>query len=630
MSGIYTRPVIFGTAGHIDHGKTALTQRLTGVNTDRLPEEKNRGISIDLGFAHFTLPSGRHAALIDVPGHEKFIRNMAAGVHGMDGVMLVVAADEGVMPQTREHLDILTLLGVQTGLTVITKVDLVEPEWLPIVDDTVKEALMGSFLEKSPRIFVDSLSGRGIDELLEVLDRLAKEVPTKDAAGFVRLPIDRVFTVRGFGTVVTGTLVSGTLQNDMSLEIVPGNLSVRVRGLEVHSHKVSHAVAGQRVAVNLSGLDKELMHRGQILSEHGMVNAYDVMVGEIRLLPTSPPLTQNARVHIHCGTAEVTGRLYWYDRDEMQPGAEAFAELRLESLLPVIRGDRFLIRSYSPVVTIGGGRIIELDRHHKRKEPELMHYLSLAARGHPEELVRAVLNNVNHPVSVEDVARRSALNVKEVIQTCEQAEDVLFGPDDYVLHQARISSLSHQLLQFLTDYHHGHPLRLGIEREKLRESLWPRWSVKQVLFVVAHSPDSTTEGEWVRLVDFRPSGPQPWASEIEKVYQAIKDYGLKPVATDVLREELDISADHFFDIAEYLIQRRQIVRLDERLYLADVVFKEARQKVVTVLEHENELSTGQLREVLGTNRRFTVLVLELLDSLRVTRRTGDNRKLING
>ncbi len=630
MSQTLTRPVIFGTAGHIDHGKTALTQRLTGVNTDRLPEEKNRGISIDLGFAHFTLPSGRNAALIDVPGHEKFIRNMVAGVHGMDAVMLVVAADEGVMPQTREHLDILTLLGVQNGLTVVTKSDLVEPEWLPIVDDTVKEALMGSFLEKFPRIFVDSMSGRGIDELREALDRVAQEAPLRDAGGFVRLPIDRVFTVRGFGTVVTGTLITGTIRNEMSLEIVPGNYPVRVRGLEVHGHKVEQAKAGQRVAVNLSGLDKERMRRGQVLSEHGIGSAHDIVVGELTLLPTSPVLAQRARVHVHCGTAEVTGRLYWYDRNEMSPKTTAFAELRLESLLPAMPGDRFLIRSYSPVVTIGGGRIIEVGRHHKRAEPGLMHFLSLSAQGNPEELVRTVLNNSALPISAGDVARRSALGVKEVIQTCQREEEVLIGPDDYLLLKERLDPLSRQLTEFLTLYHYDHPLRPGIEREKLRESLWPKWTMKQLLFVVAHSSQAITQGEWVRLANFTPSSPEPWKSEVEKMYNIIKGCGLKPVLIDMLREELHIDVQHFFDVIEYLVQHGRIVRLDEGLYLADTVFEQAQAKITQALENEGELSTGQLREVLGTNRRFTVLVLELLDSLRVTRRIGDQRKLVNG
>jgi selenocysteine-specific elongation factor len=414
MSGIDHRPIILGTAGHIDHGKTALSQRLTGVNTDRLPEEKSRGISIDLGFADFMLPTGQHAALIDVPGHERFIRNMVAGVHGMDAVILVVAADEGMMPQTREHLDILTLLGVQRGLTVITKADLVEEEWLPIVEETVRDALKGSFLETAPMAIVDSLTGRGIPALLEKLGALAQNVPARQISGSVCLPIDRIFTVRGFGTVVTGTLVSGTMRLESSLEIVPGFAPVRVRGLEVHNRKVDEAVAGQRVAVNLTGVDKDNLHRGQVLAQAGTVTATDVVVAELTLLPSSPALEQRTRVHFHVGTAEAVGRLYWYDRDELASGAQAFVEVRLETVVPVQRYDRFLIRAYSPVVTLGGGRIIEMGRHHKRKEEGLHRRLSLLASGNPQDVIHNALVLLDAPLSTEELATQTGYVVSEV------------------------------------------------------------------------------------------------------------------------------------------------------------------------------------------------------------------------
>lgn len=628
MADIYSRPIIFGTAGHIDHGKTTLTQRLTGVNTDRLPEERSRGISIDLGFAHFTLPSGQHAALIDVPGHEKFIRNMAAGVHGMDAVMLVVAADEGIMPQTREHLDILTLLGVKNGLTVITKADMVEAEWLPIVDEAVQEALTGSFLEHSPRIFVDSVTGRGIDALLTALDELAQQVPLRDAKGSVRLPIDRVFSVRGFGTVVTGTLVNGTIRTESTLEIVPGDYVVRVRGLEVHGQKVDYAVAGQRVAANLSGIDKELIHRGQVLSEIGHLRAHDILVVELSLLPSSPVLSQRTRVHVHLGTAEATGRVYWYESDEMEPGRTAFAEIRLESPLPALRGDRFLIRSYSPVITIGGGRVIEVGRHHKRKEPGLLDFLTLIAQGNPADVIRAVLKPAQIPISVDEIATKTGLAVNDVIPILEHSSDILYGPERFVLEGHKLEPFSQQLREFLTDYHLKHPLRPGIERERLKEALWPEWSMKQVLFVVAHSIDVSVSGEWVHLTTFESNSPEPWKSEIERLYQAISHTGLKPVAIDQLQSQIVIEPGHVFDVLEFLVQQGRIIRLDDGIYIADRVFDEARHQVTEALKTSTELSTSQLREVLGTNRRFAVLFLELLDALHVTRRIGDNRTLV--
>ena len=628
MPDIDSRPVIFGTAGHIDHGKTTLTQRLTGVNTDRLPEERSRGISIDLGFAHFDLPSGRHAALIDVPGHEKFIRNMVAGVHGMDAVLLVVAADEGVMPQTREHLDILTLLGVKNGLTVITKADFVESEWLPIVDDTVQEALSGSFLAQTPRIFVDSLTGRGIDDLLSTLDELVGQLPSRNARGPVRLPVDRVFSVKGFGTVVTGTLVSGTIRADMSLEVVPGNQTVRVRGLEVHGSKVGQAVAGQRVAVNLSGLDKEMIRRGQVLSEMGSINAHDVLVTELTLLSTSPALPQRTRVHVHLGTAEVTGRIYSYEQDEIDAGSSSFAEIRLEGSLPAERGDRFLIRSYSPVTTIGGGRVIEVGRHHKRKEAGLVNFLHLVAQGVPEDLVRAVLRKTDLPQSIGDIVNESGLVTRDVEKICANRPDIYYGPDRLVLGTQQLLPWSQQLVEFLQEYHQSHPLRHGIERERLRDALWPRWSMPQILFVVAHSPEVRVTGEWMHLAAFSPTTPEPWKSELEALYSAIVDNALRPIGLDQLQDQLPIAADHLFDVVEFLVQQGRIVRLDEGLYIADRVFKEAKQRVIDVLSQKSAQSTSQLREVLGTNRRYAVLFLELLDALHITRRVGDNRTLV--
>lgn len=627
MADIYRRPIIIGTAGHIDHGKTTLTQRLTGVNTDRLPEERTRGISIDLGFADFTLPSGQHAALIDVPGHERFIRNMVAGVHGMDAVMLVVAADEGIMPQTREHLDILTLLGVEMGLTVITKADTVESEWIPIVEEAVNEALTGSFLQQSPVLVVDSVSGRGIPELLAALDTMILQVPVRSASGLVQLPVDRVFSVRGFGTVVTGTLVSGTIRPEDSLEVVPGPFPVRVRGLEVHSRKVEYAVAGQRVAVNLAGIDKDHVHRGKMLATPGTVKAVDILAVDVSLLGTSPELDQRSRVHVHLGTAEAIGRLYWYDRDSLAPGERAFAELRLESPVPASRHDRFLIRSYSPVITVGGGRVVEVGVHHKRKEPELISRLDLLAHGSVQDVVEAQLRACPAPCLIDTLAERTGYPLAEVEHLCQTNPEVLYGPERQVLLRAFLVPLADLLLQFLKEYHQAHPLRPGIERERLRERLWPQWTLKSTLFVVNRVNGAVLDREWVRMDDFEPHVSGPWSQEIDSLYQAIHMAGLKAVAAEQLMAQTGIAADHFFDILEHLLQQQRIVRLDEGLYISDAVFGEGRGRVIQALADQTSLTTSELKEVLGANRRFAVLFLELLDVMHITRRVGESRTL---
>ncbi len=627
MNGNDDRPIILGTAGHIDHGKTTLAQRLTGINTDRLPEERTRGISIDLGFADFTLPSGRHAALIDVPGHERFIRNMVAGVHGMDAVLLVVAADEGIMPQTREHLDILTLLGVQVGLTVITKADAVEAEWLPIVEETIAEALSGSFLEKAAMVTVDSVTGRGIPELLDQLDVLAGKVPGHSARGPAWLPIDRIFSVRGFGTVVTGTLVSGTVELDCALEIVPGLNSVRVRGLEVHNRKVRQAVAGQRVAVNLAGVDKDDLHRGQVLAEPGTAEAADVLAVKIHLLPSSPILEQRVRVHFHSGTASAIGRLYWYDREELEPGSEAFAELRLETPVAARPQDRFLIRSYSPVITLGGGSIVEIGRHHKRREEGLLRRLELLAAGNPKDLLRHVLEPWEWPVPVNEVAEQTGYAASQLESLCQADADLVFGPGGFVIWRAHLGALSQKLILYLKEYHRDHPLRIGAERERVRESLWPQWTLAQLLFLIHWTGGAELFQEWVRADGFVPSAPSPWDAECAKFYQLVDGYGMKPVAVEPLQQAVELSGDRFFDVLDYLVRTHRLVRLDEGLYISDKVFYEYKARVASALQVKNFMTTGELKDLLGVNRRFTVLFLELLDTLHITRREGEGRTL---
>ncbi|AUW93464.1 selenocysteine-specific translation elongation factor [Sulfobacillus thermotolerans] len=629
LADIYQRPLIIGTAGHIDHGKTTLTQRLTGVNTDRLPEERARGISIDLGFADFTLPSGQHAALIDVPGHERFIRNMVAGVHGMDAVMLVVAADEGIMPQTREHLDILTLLGVSRGLTVITKADTVEPEWLPIVEETVQEALRGSFLEQAPIVTVDSVSGRGLVDLLNALETVARTVPPRDATGFVRLPIDRVFSVRGFGTVITGTLVSGTLRPEDVLEVVPGDHSVRVRGLEVHGHKVDYAVAGQRVAVNLSGIDKDHVHRGQMLAAVGTVKSVDVIVVEVLLLASSPILEQRTRVHVHLGTAEAIGRVYWYDRESLEPGDTAFGEIRLESSIPAIRYDRFLIRSYSPVFTVGGGRVLEAGVHHKRKEAGLLGHLALVASGNTKAVVLEQLRACDAPCSIEKLAERAGYRVTEIETLCQDDPEIVYGPDRQVFWKPYLPDLISTVQHFLGEYHQDHPLRRGIGRERLRDSLWPKWSLRSVLFVVHYAENVVVEGEWVRLADFVPVVEGAWAQEIESVYQAIDASARKPLTVEQLIGMTSIHTERFFDIIDYLLSQKRLVRLEEGIYISTPVYIASRDIVIEALQERGALTTSELRDVLEANRRFAVLFLELLDALHITRRQGESRTLVS-
>ena len=376
------KQVVMGTAGHIDHGKTQLIKTLTGIDTDRLKEEKERGITIDLGFAHLTYEDGTEVGVIDVPGHERFVRNMLAGVGGIDLVMLVIAADEGVMPQTREHLAICQLLRVKEGLVALTKADLVDEDWLELVSEDTREFLKGTFLEGKPIVPVSAKTGQGIDELKRVLQALVARVPPKQLEGKFRLPVDRVFTIRGFGTVVTGTLFSGTIRVEDRIEIYPKGIEAKIRGLQVHNASVPEAVAGQRTAINLQGIDKVELERGDVLGHPGEFAPTFMLDAVLQHLSDAPrPLRHRARVRLHVGTSEIMGRVILLDRDELAPGEEAYVQLRLEEPAIVLPRDRFVIRSYSPVQTIGGGMLLDAQpAKHRRGEAGLAAHFQSAGR----------------------------------------------------------------------------------------------------------------------------------------------------------------------------------------------------------------------------------------------------------
>ncbi|MDD4170142.1 MAG: selenocysteine-specific translation elongation factor, partial [Desulfotomaculaceae bacterium] len=409
--------LIIGTAGHVDHGKTALVKAMTGVDTDRLKEEKERGISIELGFTSLELPSGRKAGIVDVPGHERFIKHMLAGAGGFDLVLLVIAADEGVMPQTREHLDIIQLLQVKKGVVVLTKADLVDEEWLELVTEEVREFLQDTVLEKAPLVTVSAVTGQGIAALLELLDHVAEETESKTAAGTPRLPVDRVFSVTGFGTVVTGTLVAGQLRVGDMVKVQPAGLTARVRSLQVHGKKVEVAGAGQRVAANLAGLEVEQVSRGSVVAgTDSLVPSHRLDVHLLLLDSADRPLKNRERVRFHIGSGETLGRVVLLDREELAPGATAYAQVELEEMVAAVKGDRFVIRSYSPLWTIGGGTVIDAapGRKHKRFRSEVLGALATRERGTPEEILEHYLRDNATLPEIADVAAGTGLQVSEV------------------------------------------------------------------------------------------------------------------------------------------------------------------------------------------------------------------------
>jgi len=630
--------LIIGTAGHIDHGKTALVRAMTGIDTDRLKEEKKRGISIELGFAPLTLPNGQLAGIVDVPGHERFVRQMLAGAFGMDLVLLIIAADEGIMPQTREHLDIIRLLGISQGIVVITKKDLVDEEWLMMVEDDIREYLAGTELKEWPVIAVSSTEGEGIPELLKLIEDLSAEVQEKPALGQVRLPIDRVFTMTGFGTVVTGTLWSGRIRLNDSLQVLPGELPVRVRTLHVHNHKVEEALAGQRVAVNLQGVDTSDIHRGDVLATPGFLKPTYRISGSLRLLKNSPrPLKNWARVRFHLGTDESLGRLVLLEHDELQPGDNGYVQIVLEEPVVCIKGDRFVLRFYSPVTTIGGGVVI--DPHppkQKRFNEAVLEEIAVKEEGDLEEVILQELHKQpERIVSLEDLAavvNNNPEETKEVLQDlCEKemAEHIKVENRDLYISTLGMDYTGQTITRVLEDYRKKYPLRPGFPREELRSRYFKQYPVK--VFNALLSLLETKKGvlandpKHVRLPGAAAEPDSDAEKAIQKVMGILEDNPLAPPGLKEIQEAIADSRYEPAEIIAYLEESGQVVKIAEGVYYSRSGLEQAWNKLNEHFNDKKELSLAEARDIWETSRKYTLPLLEYFDRIKYTKRIGDNR-----
>ena len=623
--------LIIGTAGHVDHGKSALIRALTGVETDRFPEEKARGISIDIGFAEFVLPSGRHAAVIDVPGHEKFIRNMLAGITGIDLVLLVVAADEGVMPQTREHLDILGLLEIQQGLIVLTKKDLVDDELLELAEDDVRTAVQGTFLEKAPVLAVSAVTGEGIPELTRVLDALLADAPAKDPTAFTRLPIDRAFVRPGFGTVVTGTLVAGSISAGDRLEVLPLGLESRARGLQVHGHSVARAEAGQRVAVNLAGIERSDIGRGMVLCAPGVLRPTESLAVRLHLLPSWPKaMPHGVRVHLHTGSSEVLARVVLLDREELKPGETAYAQLKCEEPLVVGRGDHYVIRSYSPVHTMGGGLVVEPHANYRRHRPEVIEELKVKESGGLAGVILETLAKVGAlPVAAPELAKRTGI-LPDVLagelDALRQQGDAVALEGDLWLHRRGYATFVGQVRDHLTRFYQQYPLRLGAAKEELRRKLLSGADQKAwgaLLAAAAGRGDVAVERDRIALPGHRPQlTPQQSRIAAQLTAEAIAG-GYAPPTLAELKEKL--RAADLDEIALYLTEQGTLIRLGDDLILHTAHLEEAKKRTRAHLQAKGKLTVAEFRDLLGTSRKYALPLLEYFDENRYTRRLGDDR-----
>jgi len=639
VSDAAPKHVVVGTAGHIDHGKTSLVKALTGIDTDRLPEEKARGITIDLGFAFLEEPGGLTIEIVDVPGHERFVKNMLAGVGGIDLAMLVIAADEGVMPQTREHLAICSLLHIKAGLIALTKADMVEPDWLELVREDVAGAVRDTFLAGAPILPVSAKTGQGLDELRVALRTLAQSVPQRGTDQLPRLPIDRVFTVRGFGTVVTGTLTAGALGVDDRVEVFPRKTEAKIRGLQTHGHPVTSARAGQRTAVNLQGLERAAIARGDVVGLPGTLVPSMLVDGTLELLKDAArPLRSRARVRFHVGTSEIMARAILLDRTELAPGETSFARFRLEGQLVARPGDRFVVRSYSPVVTIGGGTLLDVDPpRFKRRGPALVAHLTLLQTGDPEAVLEEHVRHVGAAgVRLATLAGRVAFGpaqLKGLLDALQAAGRVIAVERDWFIHPESFARLSTLVVDTLTAFHHAGPLKPGMSREELRSRAGGADERVFAFLLSALSADGTvkTERDKVRLA----SHEVRLSPDQQRVVDRLEDDFLRAEAAPPSAEEALGRAglgggDEEHELFQVLVQAGKLVRVKESLFFHARALDTIQTKLVALLRERKEIGPADIKDLLGISRKYAIPLLEFFDQRRVTARVGERRILRAG
>ena len=630
------KSVIIGTAGHIDHGKTALVKALTGIDADRLEEEKRRGITIDIGFAHreLALPGGDTLRLgfVDVPGHERFVRNMLAGVGGIDVVLLVIAADESIKPQTREHFDICRLLSVRRGIAVLTKSDLVDPETLDVVRLEVETFLRDSFLDpgQSPIIAVSSLTGAGLDELRQAIIEVAAEIPAKDSTALARLPIDRVFTMKGFGTVVTGTLVSGTICKEDDLEVFPAGQRVRVRGVQVHGQSAEQAVAGQRTALNLAGVTTQELARGMVLAPPSTFHSSSRLDVSLALLPSAKALKDRARVHLHAYTSETIATVALYGEKQLSPGESAFAQLRLAEPTLLLPGDRFIIRQFSPVVTIGGGVVI--DASPIRHMPGLEAFLKVLREGDAQSILRLRIARRNHDGAVLSQLIAETGWPGSVIEA-HLADPVLQGHvfrlGDRYVHMPALEGLKLFTTSSVARFHRENPLVAGIGKEELRERVQaPDEVFAAALEMLVRENKLKVAGEVVHLPGRGVVMKDEEAESKKIIENAFASAGLKvPALKDVLAG-LRVDKARAQKIVTLLLRDKVLVKISDDLVFHRDALADLRRRMATEKAKSAKIDVARFKDLTGVSRKYAIPLLEYLDREHVTRRVGDVRVIL--
>jgi len=630
------KQIVLGTAGHIDHGKTSLIKALTGIDTDRLKEEKERGITIELGFAHLGLPGGKLLGIVDVPGHEKFVKNMVAGATGIDLVVLVIAADEGVMPQTREHLEICELLKIEHGLVVLTKIDMVDEDWLDLVREDVAEYLSDGFLDGAPVVEVSSVTGEGLKDLIEILDKLVEQIPERDTGHLFRLPIDRVFTMKGFGTVITGTSVSGKIATGEEVTIYPQGISSKIRGLHVHNKEVDEAQAGLRTAVNLQGIEKMMLRRGDILATKDSLRPTYMVDVVLDHLPSAPRKLKNrAKVRFHTGTSEVISTLVLLDRDELNPGETCFAQIRLDAPTAVLKGDRYVLRSYSPVQAIGGGEVLNpLPRKKKRFSDAVLSQLEILHTGGEKEVLGLFVSLGRlQGVGESDLSFLANMSKKKLAEPLKalkaQKRIIQFDKEQSLLiHADFLDKAKDEVLETIAGYHKNFPLKTGLIKEELRSRTTGSRNPKLFNYIIKRlSQDGiiVQEKEVVRLKEHKVTLAQDQEKarqEIEKIYAK---GGLQPPYFKDLKE--DFPGNTAMDVLGVMVKEGLLLKIKEDLYFHRRAVEELEKRLIDFLKKHGEITTPQFKEMTGTSRKYTIPLIEYFDLSQITVRVGDSRVL---
>lgn len=633
--------IIIGTAGHIDHGKTTLIKALTGRNTDRWEEEQRRGITIDLGFTYFDLKNGDRVGIIDVPGHERFINNMVAGVVGMDLVMLVIAADEGIMPQTREHMDILGLLGIEKSIIVLNKCDLVEEDWLELVKEEIQEELEGTFLENAPIVEISAATGQGIPNLIDTIEKLtAEEVVEKDINTIPRLPIDRAFSLSGFGTIITGTLLAGTITKEDSLQMYPNGKECKIRSIQVHGQDVDKCYAGQRVAINLSNVKKSEISRGCVLAPPNNMKNTELLDVRLNVLPGSKRvLTNHSRLHLFTGTSEILCRAVLLDKEEIGPGESGFVQLRLEEEIALRRGDKFVVRFYSPMETIGGGVVLEPNPKRKRRfQPEVIEELKRKESGSSEDVIEMHVKNYGETmVTLTELAKLTALSMEEVVDDVNSLEEqgivkvFRMKKDTYVWHVAKEQQIRQELTKVLREYHEKYPYRYGMKKAEVHMTYMKK--VKLNVFdmymeMLEQQQAIVRYQEYLQLPEFEVARDAVY----EKVKKTIEKTFQKAQFDFVRFSEIsfgNIEGSVVDDIVLLLMDEKFIVKIEENIYTLKTIIDHAEEVIRERLKENPLITIAEVRDLLGTSRKSAKPILEYMDSIKVTKKNGTESERVS-